>query len=134
MNMTGPKKYRGKNANHFSPSAVFFKPEEYWLIVQTNIAFTMAVALFAFCIYSFGTDSLTLLTLRVMSPDFSHHTGLISTHPLSLTYTGFAAVSAYYLIPYMIANYHLVLITYLQHTDVFMPHFRGTEWTWLRGN
>jgi hypothetical protein len=57
MNMTGPKKYRGKNANHFSPSAVFFKPEEYWLIVQTNIAFTMAVALFAFCIYSFGTDA-----------------------------------------------------------------------------
>jgi hypothetical protein len=23
----------------------------------------------------------------------------------------------------MITNYHLVLITYLQHTDVFMPHF-----------
>jgi omega-6 fatty acid desaturase / acyl-lipid omega-6 desaturase (Delta-12 desaturase) len=42
-------------------------------------------------------------------------------------------VSAYYLIPYMIANYHLVLITYLQHTDVFMPHFRGAEWSWLRG-
>ena len=47
--------------------------------------------------------------------------------------SGFASVAAFYLIPYMIANYHLVLITYLQHTDVFMPHFRGTEWTWLRG-
>jgi omega-6 fatty acid desaturase / acyl-lipid omega-6 desaturase (Delta-12 desaturase) len=33
----------------------------------------------------------------------------------------------------MIVNYHLVLITFLQHTDVFMPHFRGKEWNWFRG-
>lgn len=38
---------------------------------------------------------------------------------------GLATVAKYYLIPYMIVNYHLVLITYLQHTDVFIPHFRG---------
>lgn len=38
---------------------------------------------------------------------------------------GFSAVGKYYLLPYMIVNYHLVLITYLQHTDVFIPHFRG---------
>lgn len=54
MNMTGPKKYRGKNANHFSPTAAFFKPEEYWLIVQTNVAFFMASALISFCIYTYG--------------------------------------------------------------------------------
>ena len=54
MNMTGPKKYRGKNANHFSPTAAFFKPEEYWLIVQTNVAFFMAAALISYCVYSFG--------------------------------------------------------------------------------
>jgi len=40
-NFTGPAKYRGKNANHFSPNAVFFKPEEYWLIVQSDICFFM---------------------------------------------------------------------------------------------
>jgi omega-6 fatty acid desaturase (delta-12 desaturase) len=33
----------------------------------------------------------------------------------------------------MVVNYHLVLITFLQHTDVYMPHFRGAEWNWLRG-
>jgi omega-6 fatty acid desaturase (delta-12 desaturase) len=48
-------------------------------------------------------------------------------------FPGIANVAAYYLIPYAIVNYHLVLITYLQHTDVFMPHFRGKEWNWLRG-
>lgn len=46
---------------------------------------------------------------------------------------GFATVGAYYLVPYAIVNYHLVLITFLQHTDVFMPHFRAKEWNWLRG-
>lgn len=99
FNATGPAKYRGKNANHFSPSAAFFKCEDYWLIVQTDIAFIAALGLLAFCIHHFG----------------------------------FVTVLSYYLIPYFITNYHLVLITYLQHTDVFMPHFRGKEWSWLRG-
>ena len=46
---------------------------------------------------------------------------------------GFVNVGCYYLLPYMVVNYHLVLITYLQHTDVYMPHFRNKEWNWLRG-
>jgi omega-6 fatty acid desaturase (delta-12 desaturase) len=99
FNATGPAKYRNKNANHFSPTAVFFDKKDYWLIVQTDIMFFLAVSLLAFSIYTFG----------------------------------FMTVGAFYLIPYMIVNYHLVLITYLQHTDVFMPHFRGTQWNWLRG-
>jgi len=99
FNATGPKKYQGKNANHFSPSAVFFTPEEYWLIVQSDIAFFIAVGVLGYAIYTFG----------------------------------FLKVLQFYLVPYFITNYHLVLITYLQHTDVFMPHFRGKEWTWFRG-
>jgi omega-6 fatty acid desaturase (delta-12 desaturase) len=99
FNATGPAKYRGKNANHFSPTAVFFKPDEYWLVVQSNIAFFAAVALLAFCVYTFGAG----------------------------------AVFFYYGVPYLVVNNNLVLITYLQHTDVFMPHFREKEWTWLRG-
>jgi omega-6 fatty acid desaturase (delta-12 desaturase) len=98
-NITGPQKYRGQNVNHFSPTAVFFKPEEYWMIVQTDIAFLSALALFAYSIHTFG----------------------------------FLAVAKYYILPYMVVNYHLVLITFLQHTDVYMPHFRGEEWDWLRG-
>jgi omega-6 fatty acid desaturase (delta-12 desaturase) len=46
---------------------------------------------------------------------------------------GFKTYACFYLIPYLIVNYHLVLITYLQHTDVFMPHFDESEWNWLRG-
>jgi len=99
LNVTGPKKYAGKNANHFSPSAVFFDPKDYWLIVQTDIAWIMAFSAIVAASYTYG----------------------------------FQAVAYFYLLPYMITNYHLVLITYLQHTDVYMPHFRGKEWNWLRG-
>lgn len=54
FNATGPEKYRGKNANHFSPSAVFFKPEEYWLVVQSDVAFFLALAGLAYAINVFG--------------------------------------------------------------------------------
>jgi omega-6 fatty acid desaturase (delta-12 desaturase) len=46
---------------------------------------------------------------------------------------GLLNVALYYIAPYMVCNVYLVLITYLQHTDVFMPHFRGDEWSWFRG-
>ena len=41
---------------------------------------------------------------------------------------GFAEVVKYYLIPYFIVNHHLVLITYLQHTDPKLPHYRQGGW------
>ena len=38
-----------------------------------------------------------------------------------------------YLIPYLIVNMWLVMITDLQHCDLSIPHYRGAEWTWLKG-
>uniref|UniRef100_A0A7R9U6X6 SAP domain-containing protein n=1 Tax=Pinguiococcus pyrenoidosus TaxID=172671 RepID=A0A7R9U6X6_9STRA len=46
---------------------------------------------------------------------------------------GVVEVLKYYWMPYMWVNNWLVMITYLQHTDVFMPHYRAEEWNWLRG-
>lgn len=54
LNMTGPKKYRGLNANHFSPSAVFFKADEYFMVVQSNTALVMVLGLLSYCLYTFG--------------------------------------------------------------------------------
>jgi omega-6 fatty acid desaturase (delta-12 desaturase) len=97
--ITGPAKYRGKNVNHFSPTAAFFKPEEYWLIVQSDACFFSMLAVVGYAIKTFGWGS----------------------------------VWTYYLAPLMVTNYHLVLITYLQHTATYIPHFRGKEWNFLRG-
>lgn len=45
----------------------------------------------------------------------------------------FLTMAKFYFVPYFIVNGYLVLITYLQHTDTFIPHFREGEWSWLRG-
>ena len=99
FNATGPAKYRGKNANHFSPTAEFFTAKDYWLIVQSDAAFFAALSAVIYASYSFG----------------------------------FGTVCNYYLLPLTITNLYLVLITYLQHTATYLPHFRGKEWTFLRG-
>eukprot|EP00759_Apiculatamorpha_spiralis_P008917 PhF_6_TR1580/c0_g1_i1/m.2872/K10256/FAD2; omega-6 fatty acid desaturase / acyl-lipid omega-6 desaturase (Delta-12 desaturase) len=46
---------------------------------------------------------------------------------------GFANVAAWYGVPYLIVNFWLVFITFLQHTDVRLPHYKGEEWSFIRG-
>jgi len=38
-----------------------------------------------------------------------------------------------YVIPLLVVNFFLVLITFLQHTDYDLPHYTTKEWDWLRG-
>lgn len=47
--------------------------------------------------------------------------------------SGFATVIALYLAPLVVTNCWLVLYTWLQHTDVDIPHFDGDTWTWAKG-
>ena len=46
---------------------------------------------------------------------------------------GFGWLFCVYGVPYLIVNMWLVLITDLQHTDVSIPHYRNSEWQWLKG-
>lgn len=38
-----------------------------------------------------------------------------------------------YVVPLMNVNMWLVIVTYLQHSDVRVPHYADEEWTWLKG-
>lgn len=38
-----------------------------------------------------------------------------------------------YVIPYLLSNMWLVTYTDLQHTDVRLPHYRGEDWSWIKG-
>ncbi len=42
-------------------------------------------------------------------------------------------VLALYVGPYFVVNGWLVLYTWLQHTDVEVPHFADDEWSWVQG-
>ncbi|KAG7088467.1 hypothetical protein E1B28_012456 [Marasmius oreades] len=48
-------------------------------------------------------------------------------------YKGFAEVFVLYGVPYLWVNHWLVLITFLQHTDPLLPHYRASEFTFPRG-
>lgn len=67
---------------------------------------------------------------------------LLSDLGLILTFTaltmaartwGFMTVVCYYVVPYFWVNHWLVLITYLQHTDPALPHYRAGAWNFQRG-
>lgn len=59
--------------------------------------------------------------------------GVLFTIGYSIATFGFTAVFNVYIVPYLIVNMWLVLITDLQHTDPSIPHYRTAEWTWLKG-
>lgn len=46
---------------------------------------------------------------------------------------GIMNIVYYYFIPYINVNFWLVFITYLQHTDPKLPHYREGAWTYVRG-
>ncbi|KIJ17890.1 hypothetical protein PAXINDRAFT_111563 [Paxillus involutus ATCC 200175] len=46
---------------------------------------------------------------------------------------GFPTVFRLYIVPYLWVNHWLVLITFLQHTDPLLPHYRASEFTFPRG-
>lgn len=71
--------------------------------------------------------------LSIVLSDFAFGVALLTLGNFIFTY-GFLLILKLYLVPYMIVNLYLVLITYLHHTDTFIPHFREGEWTWLRGS
>jgi len=52
---------------------------------------------------------------------------------VSIYQFGFSNVLCWYLIPYFWVNFWLVLITYLQHSDIRLPHYNAEEWTFVRG-
>lgn len=47
--------------------------------------------------------------------------------------TSFMTVVKYYVIPYLWVNHWLVMITYLQHTDPQLPHYRDGAFNFQRG-
>jgi len=51
----------------------------------------------------------------------------------AIQHFGFADVARLYLVPYLWVNHWLVLITFLQHTDPLLPHYRAPEFTFPRG-
>ena len=46
---------------------------------------------------------------------------------------GAGRLACLYWMPYLVTNFWLVLYTWLQHTDVDVPHFGKGDWDWVKG-
>ncbi|EGW32466.1 uncharacterized protein SPAPADRAFT_61534 [Spathaspora passalidarum NRRL Y-27907] len=46
---------------------------------------------------------------------------------------GLFNMMVYWFVPWLWVNHWLVFVTFLQHTDPTMPHYRAEEWTFARG-
>ncbi|KAJ9083863.1 hypothetical protein DSO57_1030317 [Entomophthora muscae] len=97
MHAGGPS--YGKYTSHFHPTSPIFRPNQGNLILESDAALLVAIAIIGQCI-------------RVYS---------------------FETVGKYYLMPYLFNNAWLVMITYLQHTDVYVPHYEKSTWNYVRG-
>jgi len=51
---------------------------------------------------------------------------------LSLQFSALRVLGVYGL-PYLVVNAWLVIYTWLQHTDLGIPHFSNEHWTWAKG-
>ena len=53
-----------------------------------------------------------------------------------MVYSGYftwTQIGLWYFIPYLWVNFWLVSITYLQHTDIRLPHYNPENWNFVRG-
>lgn len=106
MNVTGNKSYDPNTwVNHFTPTSPIFTTGE------SNDSLNQKLILL-------GDVSLVAMMLVIYKV-------------VQMTSLGY--VVYIYGIPYLIVNFWLVLITYLQHTDLNLPHYTEGEWDWLRG-
>ena len=116
MNITGPAKYAAQpgDKSHFGVGSALWKPALEPGSDAARAASSSSKPLWVAVsdVGLFGAFALIALAVRTW---------------------GLTAVVAFYGIPYLIVNAHLVLITFLQHTDIYVPHFREREFSWLRG-
>ena len=113
-NITGPAKYavQSGDKSHFGPASVLWRPS-----LEAGAA-------------AGGAGSGKPLWVAVSDVGLL---GAVALLVAAARTWGVASVVAFYVVPYLIVNAHLVLITFLQHTDVYVPHFREGQFSWLRG-
>jgi omega-6 fatty acid desaturase / acyl-lipid omega-6 desaturase (Delta-12 desaturase) len=68
----------------------------------------------------------------VLASDAGILAALLTIYKLSVAF-GFWTVVRLYGVPVLIVSVLFVLITYLHHTHLALPHYDSSEWDWLRG-
>lgn len=148
-----------KNCNHLTLDTVFIPPKhDHVLTMAENVRESPLGSLWGiFLMFTIGWPA--YLLINIAGRDYGRHAShfqpsspmfrpsdasdivisdvgvlitLVSVLGSIYTY-GFANVFCWYLAPYLVVNAWLVFITYLQHSDLRVPHYTADEWTYVRG-
>ena len=120
LNVAGPAKYRNKPNSHFNPHSALFKASQAPDI--TKVCMCVCACMGESCVVT----SCLCVCARAPQSDLGIFVALGVFAYCVLTF-GWNTVCALYFIPYLIVNAHLVLITYLQHTAPYIPHYRNVR-------
>ena len=47
---------------------------------------------------------------------------------------GFWIIFKLYIVPWILLSHWIIMIVFLQHTDPALPHYRDSDWTFVRGS
>jgi fatty acid desaturase len=103
---------------HFRPSSMLFKPSEYHLVIVSDVGLIfMAYLLYLFTrLYGYNQ-----LAAHYIIPYLVRKLAISSFHCSLRLYSD------------QLANHWIIMLTYLQHTDPTIPHYRGKAWSFVRG-
>lgn len=135
-NMAGPQKYVGKPNSHFSPSSALFTAKQRGQIIWSDIGELLLLLRAVtrldsahLCQLSASFDEILIRVRfavklnRCNSGFFLALAGIVYASSIF----GVGNVMFYYFLPYLVVNGFLVTITYLQHTDTYVPSVTSTS-------
>lgn len=146
-----------KNTNHMTKDTVFIPPKKESILTETiqespigtlwGILLMLTIGWPAYLISNIAGQDYGRRTTHfepssplfrpadasdVVVSDIGVGFTLVAVFASIYTY-GFSNVFCWYLAPYLWVNAWLVYITYLQHSDIRLPHYSPDEWTFVRG-
>jgi omega-6 fatty acid desaturase (delta-12 desaturase) len=146
-----------KHCNHADKDTVFVPPKESAKLKEAVMESPIVTAFYIFVMFSAGWPAYLIMNVAgqkynrranhfepsspvfrkdekadVLLSDLGIVMMISALGYASYQYT-FANVFFWYGVPYLMTNMWLVIITYLQHTDVNVPHYDAESWTFLKG-
>lgn len=145
-----------KNTNHLTKDTVFV-PDKSETVREIFSESPIASVAYMVVMFTVGWPGYLLANItgqkyerranhfEPTSPLFRHDEGndvitsdagiaaMFSLIGLAIYNFGAVNVALYYFFPYLWVNFWLVFITYLQHTDVRVPHYAHEDWNFVRG-
>ncbi|CCL99866.1 uncharacterized protein FIBRA_01891 [Fibroporia radiculosa] len=136
INSMGCKKYL--NSSHFSPRSPIFRPDERMGIVLSDLG-VLGMGYVLYCMIGmYGLKTVTAyyfipFMVRMLLIGYCGLNLRVLRTVLQSLVSGLRFVNQWNAPMNLLDFIRIVMVTFLQHSDPTVPHYRKQEWTWIRG-